>query len=1251
MPSLSNEHRLWVPMQVQALAFGKSGTASFIDLTPVYDSLSDPQEAPLGDKLRPQLEANPSPDYLPQGIHLHWTLPAAFTHVRPAADGRGSSLPLAPDRWLVMRLWDGKPGRLSLRCWVVESGFTHPDDAVSPWLEERDSGVEVTRRGRVVPLDEWSEQRPSSAATTAFAPGNLGFSSFYPSCRGVFGMHDPADDLPDASVCTYLVAGWFSDPASDPLAVDHARPQEQSLNPEARWEQRMLQHQWAVAEGTTIWPTAVTCFGIASGVGWSPDAPCDVGEQPAVRVALGSSLIEAVAALARSNGTSEDCDRLVNELQLAALAERRPSRRDMGDPGFFKSLGRLLGARARLHERGFSASGGGSSWEIVHREKERGGDGADAQATPQLTPEVSSLLSELNRLQQQCDEQERTLAGWRRRLFAAWYQHQFWSTRAIGRPAAAQVESLRADVQAGKVEVDARAARLKTGQVERDRAVQALRDRLHAEARNGQLELDLVNRAMPRFWRAGDPFLLTAGLQVPVLQGGSSPLQCRVSNQTIAGIEVMNVAMYGTIRITRDELGHWLKRQDALAPKLEGVLPGLLDLVLDAVFVDQHQASVLAHAYWQDRNRNPSDRQIGDVTRAIVDAQKAIAAAAAGVNSEAAVAAPGPLALIGILGSALRSLLSAVGLASAPSRPVFMLWKARWFAQSRSGGPADAEPWHFGDGIDYRWHDRPAAPDEQNGRTIESYSLIATGLERGLAATRKSIPEPEFAFVFDRLTRLAGQSLTGLTDALATRDTGPQLRPLIQSASGELRFDPIAEAVADQYAAAPLLGAGEAPAFAPTRGGRFDLDRLWIVDSFGRIRRVVDDEDGATAVAPPVLGRTLVGPVPGSAHLLPRLAQPARLLMRWVSAWKDDQQSLGDLGTSPICGFVVHNRLDRSLMIYGGRDENDTKVGNLLGAVQAIRMPQGKEAVRWTRMPVRQFDPAPAGAREPDATDIPNPRLRNFVNGLLAQSGAAGGTAFEAFRALLDRHQDAADLSLDQGLQSVLIGRPLALVRASLRLELDGPPLTDQGAGHVLAAGRALPEPWFRSLKFPVRIGDRRLGPDGLVGYFVEDDNAAAYQTLRLRADEPHDPGFEAHAYFGTSALEVPCDPDSHPIGLTLLLDPKRSVNIVSGILPASVITVPQPLVAKSLSDLELPFLVAPVLAARADEAEPETSRRMPLPTGGHDEWRWVYFPDARSPSVEAAVASDAAAAPSLFSTMALHEGWLKYRPAKGEQR
>ncbi len=248
------------------------------------------------------------------------------------------------------------------------------------------------------------------------------------------------------------------------------------------------------------------------------------------------------------------------------------------------------------------------------------------------------------------------------------------------------------DLETDRTEVDAKIVDLKARQDRRDAAERRLRNRLLPKSPDDAAEFELIARAMPRFWQASDPFVLTAGLPVPALQGGASLLQCRVSDQTIAGFTITNVPTYGTITVTRADLAKLLARQGVAPAARAGLPPDIAELALDAVFTDRQRAGLLARAYWQDRSQNPSDRQIAEVERAIDTAQKTIEAAVATVNGGEAAVDPKSLPLTGLDGEALRSLLSVIRLPSTPIRPVFMVWRASWYPHRPDPSQPAADP-------------------------------------------------------------------------------------------------------------------------------------------------------------------------------------------------------------------------------------------------------------------------------------------------------------------------------------------------------------------------------------------------------------------------------------------------------------------------------------------------------------------------------------------------------------------------------
>jgi hypothetical protein len=283
--------------------------------------------------------------------------------------------------------------------------------------------------------------------------------------------------------------------------------------------------------------------------------------------------------------------------------------------------------------------------------------------------------------------------------------------------------------------------------------------------------------------------------------------------------------------------------------------------------------------------------------------------------------------------------------------------------------------------------------------------------------------------------------------------------------------------------------------------------------------------------------------------------------------------------------------------------------------------------------------------------NIQNIHLRGFVDGLRNNA-----SALTALRDLVHRIEHRSDPSPEQSLQSIIGGRPLALVRASLRLSTDGPPITDQSKSHLLSDS-ARDRPSFMNVAFPVRIGDRRFGPDGLIGYFVDEGVAPpTYTKMRLSAEQrpSNSPAERSYLEFDSpeNVTYVTCTrPDDPPLGLTLLMDPRLGVHIVSGILPVNLAVLPPALVSATIAALQLHFLVAPIFGEWDSKAEVQAAPVIPLPTGGHNEWAWTSI-DARGQVGEAPITSDSGGGGSaLFAARALYEGWLRYNGPNGPSR
>jgi len=80
--------------------------------------------------------------------------------------------------------------------------------------------------GRVVDAAMWKEEHPQYRfALKSTGWGDPSFAGYYPACRSVLGFWDAMEGVADGSELTYLVIGWYSDPARDLLRLSPFKEQ------------------------------------------------------------------------------------------------------------------------------------------------------------------------------------------------------------------------------------------------------------------------------------------------------------------------------------------------------------------------------------------------------------------------------------------------------------------------------------------------------------------------------------------------------------------------------------------------------------------------------------------------------------------------------------------------------------------------------------------------------------------------------------------------------------------------------------------------------------------------------------------------------------------------------------------------------------------------------------------------------------------------------------------------------------------
>jgi hypothetical protein len=234
-PDLIRSPRVQVPIKVDALVV-RPNQASQV----WADCALKPDPTKTGPITRYDILPAPFaelPGTRTAGVYLHWALPDALTRGVADATGDTTNFPAAPDRWLILRMYPAPPATNNAR---AQAATLVPLRAVKGW---------VLRAGDKVPqqidLDSFTEGPPSQDAInnplTVLGIGDVAWSAYYDNCVNRLAFYDGLTDIAQGPV-SYLVCGWYSNPAQDPLGSDDVH----SLTD---FNAKMLELRWQLAEG------------------------------------------------------------------------------------------------------------------------------------------------------------------------------------------------------------------------------------------------------------------------------------------------------------------------------------------------------------------------------------------------------------------------------------------------------------------------------------------------------------------------------------------------------------------------------------------------------------------------------------------------------------------------------------------------------------------------------------------------------------------------------------------------------------------------------------------------------------------------------------------------------------------------------------------------------------------------------------------------------------------------------------------
>ena len=1175
----TSDSYLLVPINVEALVAGAS-SGRWTDLSPDFSRLYE--GTILGSQVAPR-PFDAKPQGPPAGIHLHWALPDALTRGRQerpanAREPLGApEFPLIPNRWMVQRI-SQKPqtNEIAVRAWIIESdslwgtsGGQKEDAATFPMP---DTEALFDYVGKPVDHGSWNEKHPAyQIPLTALGYGDPAFAAFYPACKSVLGFHDPVTDIDQETAFAYLVAGWYSDPASDILR---------------RYDPGQL--KWACSRDANSMPSRTLCHGTIYNVQWKsrtfryesrvPDA-----QDKNFRIAVGNTTSEALAAL-----LAQELDKPGIEILLAAFQEDELAKTDLPEIDF------------SLHQQRFGSLAGGREFAIQKKQAQPDQQPSGADAT--LPEGLEKALLDLNSREAEVDRLQRRCDAYRWELYSAWHKWANEYTKSREEPT-----SLSPIVAALKQVLANETLQLTTAVNQRNAAEFALRNTVEQQF----ADLDFVASPAAPFWFANDPVVLITGPELFLSarhgQDGryseKDQLRCRVTGEELAAmiVDIPNgqagviVKATETFRLTGDPFTGG------------GAVPtGITSALLyEALLLNLANAGVIAEQAYVNAKlptRPGKDELIGKVSQLQRPPTSPAEPPALTASPRYSGAFPSPVALH--------------DWEKNPWLPLFLSWKVAWSPSYANAG-TPLEHWQLDTGtVDFRWTGNSSSPgssQEYEGYTIMTPMAILQLKDRLRKYTREN-PDQDLSSIITYLDHkpVLGQALGGLNDFLIMRDRCMQITPInpaIFAGSQESPRDPIVELVKGSNFASPDP---EKP-FLPIRAGHMKVLALSIVDAFGQTLQLRNLDN-------PVRAASLLAPGPKNEQLLsfpPRLIQPLRLCFDW-------SPTANPPGTfpynHPVCGWVIPNHLDKSLTFYDGR-------GTPWGALQKIlrtRASGGSGGVARKDDKSFFWVPMPGSSKQPE--DILNPHLKRFIQFLRAMDADTG----TAYWNLLDEALSKTDPGEpeDDPLLSILLGRPLALARAELRLEISGLPASDQG---VSASGK-FDSKGFTKIKFPVQLGEAHSDNDGLIGFFVDAPQADASGPFYPAAGAAGTP-YPGSIEYGRT-LSVDCETS---IAVTLLMDPRAKVHAITGILPRKAVTLPPRVSSAAKSAREAFFQVAPLVS-------PAGVLAMPRPSDDYGKWSWAYRPQVTIWKELESVRAPSDLAGFATEPLELSEGWLKLR-------
>lgn len=1222
---------LMVPIEVNALCLSNSdllaGAMANFSRLPYFDGEQDVNTHVTN--ISESIVTTPfqSCNFLvPAGTHLHWQLPKALCKGKQE-EGKSPQFPAVPNRWLITR----RGGTLNPKAWVVESDYLWPEKSTPnnvciPFPTKPDEGKYQPFRflGRQVILKDWPSKDPLAEywgnQLTAIGYGEPTFAAFYPNAYSVFGCYDVEVEKATENL-NYDVWGWYSDPDQDYLKQflknisKLERPFKKALEDELKWNVNGEEK-----------PTQMLCYGrLTFGQGLSNKAQSE--DNTSVTIALANTGTEALSTYLANQVTTNQATPLASKqalenyleaLQLSATLEGHHLDLDT----------RLKEAR---HEKGFTGLGSGILWRIekVDPKKDWGvpsehelpsthSQASQNASEPLIPDELATELLHLNEWQEEYNRALYEIESRQDQLFADWYKYIICAYPPIGRLAEyprpdrvkhfiqtqgiGALDRLKSETGILTLETDDKgkviraAASPETSANNPNSLAQKIAERINFIVQQlenlspkepdtrtaSQIAYQLQPLPAPRYWEPNEPVVMVVGeaarFTAPPTPA-DQPLTCTLWNPEPSSFA--------------QQLASFLRGNLQVNPEDDKELLNTLNQQITNL-IGTDSTGHPGHTIWQEQPWNPFMLE-WEVAFYPIKGQ--------GSNLSSSRNYP-----TNFLTVHYQLDSDAIDLKhqekednSSDSTIVQDIYSGRSFLSSH------ATLHHKERIIDY-FSKQPIFEDYCREQQLPQENLFSEQVNVNtfiewlqtqlltLNSQNLESQKAQYSIYISLLhsyqeleqTVCLSQCLSGLNQALLGRRQTLQLD--IADPIGFPTYQSFADLVSSTVANRIISAPQPLNFFNPIRAGSLKVLRLRLIDTFGQSRTL----QWQRTLTPDHLQSTSI-PKQGdnTTHqflqtietiaLPPRLVQGTRLNFRWLSGNPNyEGESSSHRCLNPICGWILPDFIDKTLEIYDA-------AGYSLGEIEIHQA--GEE--RWRSAPqtthtldsienlyLKRVLQMLCGGDNPDseATEATDQFLEQFIQALR--------TAWENI--------EPEDVDRDPSI-ALIMGQPIAVVRATLNLQLQGRPAINQDWS-VFRQDLERTERetnHFEQVGFPIRLGDYRKLSDGLVGYWLEDEVGNLSQQVYIaQAQGVNHEQIVTTPHLFYQTVQAP------PQVVTALVDPRTKVHAVTGIVPTKDISIPQEHYVDALKTISISFLTAPIL----------TPRRMHLPLPDEQGYTWSWL-------------------------------------------